>query len=582
MDKYKVCVDELIGKGSFGEVYIGYNKQRPGLKLALKLVPKDVQSDADIKALRRECEIQKGVQHENIVRAIEAFETVQKLVLVTEYVDGGNLAMLMSQHPKGLRNERVKSLVIDLMCALHYLHGHRILHRDLKPQNVLIEKASGKAKLTDFGFARNLSMNTLVLTSIKGTPLYMAPELIEEKPYDFKADLWSAGSILYEAAFGTPPFATNNLFELIKKIRYESISWPLQRPCSAFLQGLLEKNPKRRMNWDDILQQDYICQDPRIQQCQKAALEFTKNLTESQELAKEIQRQDKAKKLSGGSQTLINIAQRHEEKKKTMEQVQAYANNSHLNRRYSDFPAMYQATIVKPEPIRRNSDIGFQATPLREDEDVSFNNEEWLQFLESQLNSADDICQVNANDLAMLLKPLHSSKASPEVMIKTATVLAMPFMKAAKVDSREISKAYKRAKVCESLVNCLTYVDLSQVECIRTLLMLLARLCYTKEQQFAVNIDANIMLSLLTIEDVSIQSYCLDVLIQMAVQDLNSVCLIKTDILFKCMKMHPKKVIMFLTLVPSKRQPLQTWLKNNKLPNNCDQLSKLCDKVLSL
>ena len=79
----------------------------------------------------------------------------------------------------------------DLMCALHYLHCNRVLHRDLKPQNVLIEKASGKAKLADFGFARKFGETTLVLTSIKGTPLYMAPELIEEKPYDFKADLWS-------------------------------------------------------------------------------------------------------------------------------------------------------------------------------------------------------------------------------------------------------------------------------------------------------------------------------------------------------------------------------------------------------
>ena len=78
-----------------------------------------------------------------------------------------------------------------MICALHYLHCNRVLHRDLKPQNVLIEKASGKAKLADFGFARKFGETTMVLTSIKGTPLYMAPELIEEKPYDYKADLWS-------------------------------------------------------------------------------------------------------------------------------------------------------------------------------------------------------------------------------------------------------------------------------------------------------------------------------------------------------------------------------------------------------
>ena len=83
----------------------------------------------------------------------------------------------------------VQQMAVDLICALHYLHSHRILHRDVKPQNVLID-SNGAAKLCDFGFARNLTINTYVLTSIKGTPLYMAPEMIDEKPYDHTADLW--------------------------------------------------------------------------------------------------------------------------------------------------------------------------------------------------------------------------------------------------------------------------------------------------------------------------------------------------------------------------------------------------------
>lgn len=84
---------------------------------------------------------------------------------------------------------RVQQIAVDLISALHYLHSNRILHRDIKPQNVLID-IDGLAKLCDFGFARNLGIDTFVLTSIKGTPLYMAPELIEEKPYDHLADIW--------------------------------------------------------------------------------------------------------------------------------------------------------------------------------------------------------------------------------------------------------------------------------------------------------------------------------------------------------------------------------------------------------
>ena len=128
------------------------------------------------------------------------------------------------------------------MSALYYLHSNRILHRDIKPQNILLDN-DGRAKLCDFGFARNLGLNTFVLTSIKGTPLYMAPELIEEKPYDETADIWSLGCIVYELLVGSPPFSTTSLFQLIKKIRYESIQWPahLSETARSFLQGVLEK-----------------------------------------------------------------------------------------------------------------------------------------------------------------------------------------------------------------------------------------------------------------------------------------------------------------------------------------------------
>ncbi len=136
------------------------------------------------------------------------------------------------------------------MQALHYLHSNRIIHRDMKPQNILIS-ANGVIKLCDFGFARAMSNNTVVLTSIKGTPLYMSPELVQEMPYDHTADLWSLGVIIYELFVGQPPFYTNSIYTLIQLIVKEEVKYPdnIVGDFKDFLSGLLNKNPQERLTW---------------------------------------------------------------------------------------------------------------------------------------------------------------------------------------------------------------------------------------------------------------------------------------------------------------------------------------------
>ncbi|XP_048582093.1 serine/threonine-protein kinase 36 isoform X2 [Nematostella vectensis] len=254
MENYHIL--ELIGEGSFGKVYKGRRKYT-GNFVALKFIPKTGRSEKELKCLQREIDIMRGLQHENIIRLLDSFETPQEVCVVTEYAAGELFQIL--EDDGALPEEQVQRIACQLVKALYYLHSHRILHRDMKPQNILIGK-HGVVKLCDFGFARAMSINTLVLTSIKGTPLYMSPELVQEKPYDYNSDLWSLGCILYELCVGTPPFYTNSIFQLVNQICRDTVKWPetMSPDFQSFLQGLLTKDPTKRLTWPHLLRHPFV------------------------------------------------------------------------------------------------------------------------------------------------------------------------------------------------------------------------------------------------------------------------------------------------------------------------------------
>ncbi|XP_074729547.1 serine/threonine-protein kinase 36 isoform X4 [Strix uralensis] len=254
MEKYHVL--EMIGEGSFGRVYKGRRKHSAQV-VALKFIPKVGRSEKELKNLQREIEIMRGLHHLNIIQMLDSFETNKEVVVVTDYAEGELFQIL--EDDGSLPEDQVQTIAAQLVSALYYLHSHRILHRDMKPQNILLGK-DGVVKLCDFGFARAMSIHTMVLTSIKGTPLYMSPELVEERPYDHTADLWSVGCILYELFVGTPPFYTSNIFQLVSLIVKDPVKWPaaISPVFKSFLQGLLMKDPHQRLSWPELLSHPFI------------------------------------------------------------------------------------------------------------------------------------------------------------------------------------------------------------------------------------------------------------------------------------------------------------------------------------
>ncbi|KAA6392787.1 MAG: putative Serine/threonine-protein kinase TIO, partial [Streblomastix strix] len=264
-DNYHIL--QLAGEGSFGKVYKG-RKKTTGQVVAMKFISKINKTPKELRSLRQEIDILRCLNHENIIMLLDTFETDSDFVMVTELGEGDLFEIL--ENDKTLPEHEVQSIAKQLVSALHYLHHNRIIHRDLKPQNILIN-SSGQIKVCDFGFARALSRSTVCLTSVKGTPLYMPPELVMEQPYDKSADLWSMGIVLYELFVGVPPFYTNNFVSLIRLIVSDPVKYPanMSNTFKDFLKGLLQKKPEKRLTWPALLNHDFVKETKQEREARK-------------------------------------------------------------------------------------------------------------------------------------------------------------------------------------------------------------------------------------------------------------------------------------------------------------------------
>ena len=254
MDDYKLI--QQIGEGSFGCVFKARRKYT-GRMVAIKMISKSDLKSEDLISFRREVDILRKVDHPNIMRLLDVFETNTDFCIVSE-LGRGDLFQIIDDDQK-LPESVLRTIAAQLVSALSHLHSKKIIHRDMKPQNILVT-ANGSLKLCDFGFARALSRTTLVLNSIKGTPLYMAPELVQEHPYTEKIDIWSLGIIIYELYYGVPPYFTDSIYKLIKMIINEPVTWPgpISDEFKDFLLMALQKDPENRASCEELAKHPWI------------------------------------------------------------------------------------------------------------------------------------------------------------------------------------------------------------------------------------------------------------------------------------------------------------------------------------
>ncbi|EQL04014.1 hypothetical protein G6O67_008174 [Ophiocordyceps sinensis] len=251
----------VVGRGAFGKVRIVERKDT-GLSFALKYIRKDeVVKSESVRNIVRERRMLEHVNHPFICNLRYSFQDIEYMYLVVDLMSGGDLRFHISR--KTFTEEAVRFWIAELGCALRYIHGQGIIHRDVKPDNVLLD-ADGHVHLTDFNVASDVIPGR-VLTSKSGTLAYLAPEVYAGKGYDVRADWWSLGVLFYECIYNKRPFDGSNEASLSQQVQGNRPKYPVTQPpvsltCLYAIRAALDPNPKTRLGstWESFIHNEFF------------------------------------------------------------------------------------------------------------------------------------------------------------------------------------------------------------------------------------------------------------------------------------------------------------------------------------
>ena len=263
LEKYDV--KQKIGKGKFGLVKYGIHKETKR-KVAIKILSKKTMGPSDFELAKTEIETLKICQHPNIIKIYDVFETADYIYIIMEYCSGGNLFSYIKKRNYKLSETRICEIIHKLCMAIYYIHSYGIIHRDIKPTNILMTDDSETAdiRLLDFGISKIISPNQKC-TETYGTLAFVAPEVIKGKPYNKSVDLWSIGILTFFLLCGYLPFFDKNSKEKTAKktiknsVPFDSKIWNnFSNESKQFVNDLLKKKPEERLNIIQILEHPWI------------------------------------------------------------------------------------------------------------------------------------------------------------------------------------------------------------------------------------------------------------------------------------------------------------------------------------
>ncbi|KAK4345677.1 hypothetical protein RND71_035853 [Anisodus tanguticus] len=259
-------VEKQIGSGSFSTVWKACHRV-DGTEVAIKEIVTARLNNKLKESLKSEIVILQRISHPNIIRLHDMIEEPGKIYIVLEYCRGGDLSMYIQRRQGRIPEATAKHFMQQLASGLKILRENNLIHRDLKPQNLLLSATDDNStlKIADFGFARSLQPRVLAET-LCGSPLYMAPEIMQLQKYDAKADLWSVGAILFQLVTGKTPFTGNNQIQLLQNIvKSTKLQFPLDAKnlnphCVDLCQKLLRRNPVERLTFEEFFNHPFLAQ----------------------------------------------------------------------------------------------------------------------------------------------------------------------------------------------------------------------------------------------------------------------------------------------------------------------------------
>ncbi|XP_042620406.1 serine/threonine-protein kinase Nek5 [Cyprinus carpio] len=214
MDQYEVV--RQVGQGAFGRALLVKQRHGHAQLYVIKEINLRQLSSRDKDASRKEVTLLSKMKHPNIVAFYKSFYDRSNFYILMEYCDAGDLMKrIRMQRGKPFTEQQIVHWFVQICLGLKHIHDRKVLHRDIKAQNIFLTQGGQKVKLGDFGIARMLNSTVELARTCVGTPYYLSPEICENRPYNNKTDIWSLGCVLYELCTLRHPFEGSNLKQLV-------------------------------------------------------------------------------------------------------------------------------------------------------------------------------------------------------------------------------------------------------------------------------------------------------------------------------------------------------------------------------